>query len=253
MIKNPYDVLGVSPNASDEEIKKAYRRLSRKYHPDANVNNPHKDEAEEKFKEVQEAYDEIMKDRQNGAGSGAYGYGGYGQNGYGSQGGYGQNGYGGQGSYGQNGYGGYGQNGYGQGGYDGYGGSSYRQDDDPEMQAVLHFIQSRYFQDAINVLNRMDASKRNGRWYYYSAIANAGIGNNVTAKEHAEKAVQLEPSNMEYRRFLMQMESSGSWYEDMGKDYGFGTTIVNPATCIGAICLANILCNSMGLCFMPMR
>ena len=53
MAKNPYDVLGVSPSASDDEIKKAYRDLTRKYHPDANVDNPLADLAEEKFKEVQ--------------------------------------------------------------------------------------------------------------------------------------------------------------------------------------------------------
>ena len=63
MTKNPYDVLGVSPNASDDEIKRAYRDLTRKYHPDANVNNPLADLAEEKFKEVQEAYDIIMRER----------------------------------------------------------------------------------------------------------------------------------------------------------------------------------------------
>ena len=53
---DPYSVLGVSRNATDEEIKKAYRKLSRKYHPDANINNPNKDQAEEKFKELQQAY-----------------------------------------------------------------------------------------------------------------------------------------------------------------------------------------------------
>ena len=50
MNKNPYDVLGVSPSASDDEIKKAYRDLTRKYHPDANVDNPLADLAEEKFR-----------------------------------------------------------------------------------------------------------------------------------------------------------------------------------------------------------
>ena len=58
---DPYQVLGVSRSASDEEIKKAYRSLSRKYHPDANVNNPNKAQAEEKFKEVQQAYDQLSK------------------------------------------------------------------------------------------------------------------------------------------------------------------------------------------------
>ena len=60
---DPYSVLGVPRNASDDEIKKAYRKLSRKYHPDANINNPNKDQAEEKFKEVQQAYEQIMKER----------------------------------------------------------------------------------------------------------------------------------------------------------------------------------------------
>lgn len=76
---DPYSVLGVSRNATDEEIKKAYRKLSRKYHPDANINNPNKDQAEEKFKEVQQAYEQIMKEREYGsAGGTSGGYGGYG-------------------------------------------------------------------------------------------------------------------------------------------------------------------------------
>ena len=72
---DPYQVLGVTRSASDEEIKKAYRNLSRKYHPDANVNNPNKDQAEEMFKRVQQAYDQIMKERQHGTTGGYSGYG----------------------------------------------------------------------------------------------------------------------------------------------------------------------------------
>jgi len=73
MIQDPYDVLGVPRNAGMDEIKKAYRKLSRKYHPDANINNPHKAEAEEKFKQVQEAYDQIVREREGGAAGGSYG------------------------------------------------------------------------------------------------------------------------------------------------------------------------------------
>ena len=81
---DPYSVLGVSRNATDEEIKKAYRKLSRKYHPDANINNPNKDQAEEKFKEVQQAYEQIMREREYGSSGGSSGgYGGYGYGGFG--------------------------------------------------------------------------------------------------------------------------------------------------------------------------
>lgn len=70
-IDDPYKILGVSPNASDDEIKKAYRELIRKYHPDANSGNPLADLAEEKFKEVQTAYSRIM-DMRSGKTTGGY-------------------------------------------------------------------------------------------------------------------------------------------------------------------------------------
>ena len=75
---DPYEVLGVSRGASDDEIKKAYRKLSRTYHPDANINNPNKAEAEEKFKQVQQAYKQIMDEREHGTTyqSGGSSYGG---------------------------------------------------------------------------------------------------------------------------------------------------------------------------------
>ena len=160
MNKNPYDVLGVSPEATDDEIKKAYRELSRKYHPDANVDNPLKDLAEEK-----EAYDTIIKERENGGG---YHYG------YGNAGSYTT----GSGSYGNSGYGGAGST------------------TNVERQAVYNFINNRRYQEALNLLNRME--DRNAEWYYLSAAANAGMGNNVLAQEHAAKAVNMEPNNLQY-------------------------------------------------------
>ncbi|MBE6991199.1 MAG: tetratricopeptide repeat protein [Ruminococcaceae bacterium] len=60
-MRDPYEVLGVSPSASEEEVKKAYRELARKYHPDKYVDNPLADLAQEKMKEINEAYDTIMK------------------------------------------------------------------------------------------------------------------------------------------------------------------------------------------------
>ena len=66
-MNDPYSVLGISRGATDDEIKKAYRALSRKYHPDANINNPNKDQAEAKFKEIQQAYQQIMKEKEMGA------------------------------------------------------------------------------------------------------------------------------------------------------------------------------------------
>ncbi len=68
-MNDPYQVLGVKPDASDEEIKRAYRELARKYHPDNYQNNPLADLAEEKMKEINEAYDAVTKQR---SGSGGY-------------------------------------------------------------------------------------------------------------------------------------------------------------------------------------
>ncbi len=66
-MSDPYKILGVEPNASDEQIKNAYRTLARKYHPDNYINNPLADLATEKMKEINEAYDQIQKMRTGGA------------------------------------------------------------------------------------------------------------------------------------------------------------------------------------------
>lgn len=181
---DPYQVLGVSRSASDDEIKKAYRSLSRKYHPDANINNPNKDQAEERFKQVQQAYDQIMKEKQSGAAGAGGPFGGF----------------------------------YGRYTYNNAGSSA--QDDNPKVRAAGNFISNGYYNEALKVLDEVPFAERRGRWYYYSAIANQKLGNTATAIEHIQRAVSLEPNNMQYRQFMQIIENGGSWYSDMGNIYG---------------------------------
>ena len=78
-MKDPYEILGVARDASDDQIKTAYRNLARKYHPDHYDGNPLSDLAQEKMKEINEAYDQIMAERSGRAGQSQY-YGGYSPN-----------------------------------------------------------------------------------------------------------------------------------------------------------------------------
>ena len=228
-MSDPYSVLGVDKSASDDEIKKAYRRLSRKYHTDANINNPHKDEAEARFKEVQQAYQQIMDERERGYTSGgqggSYAGGGSGQGGS-SYGSYGP--FGGFGPF--SGYGGYGQ--------EGNAGSG-QENTDPHLRAAANYIRSGHYQEALNVLDGI--RERSALWYFLSASANSGVGNNVTALEHAREAVRLEPENMQYRMLLERMEGGGTWYQQRQTMYGYPGSF--DSSCCVKLCVANILCN----------
>lgn len=218
---DPYQVLGVSRDASTEEIKKAYRMLSRKYHPDANINNPNKAEAEEKFKQVQQAYKQIMEEKENG--TSAYGSG----NSYG-------------GAYGNSGYGrAYGGGNY-SGGY-GYSGSS----EDAEMQAAFSYLNNRRYQEAMRVLNNI--SRHNAQWYYLHAIANAGLGNNISAVQDAQTAVNMDPGNMQYRQLLSQLQGQGQWYTDMGQGYGYDRSGMD----MGKWCCECLAINAFCSCCCP--
>lgn len=200
MMTDPYKELGVSRDASNDDVKKAYRELSRKYHPDANVNNPLSDLAAEKFKDVQAAYDQIMKERE----------GGYSSN----------------------------------GGSTDYGRPQGGTGDSPELSTVYNYLNARRYREALNALNNIQP--RTARWYYYSAIANAQTGNNFVALNHAREAVNMEPSNMEYRNLLNQMDWQNRRYDNTRQQtYGGGSGCGSGNFCCD-LCVADTLCECMG-------
>jgi molecular chaperone DnaJ len=201
MISNPYQILEVSPNASNEEIKKAYRELSRKYHPDSYVNNPLAELAEEKFKEVQEAYDQIMKEREQGSNPYHNGYSGYGQSSY----------------------------------------SSSSDTSNAQLNAAANYLNARRYREALNVLAGI--SNHTARWYYYSAIANAGIGNNIMANEHITQAMNMEPNNPEYTNLYNQLQWQNQRYNSTRYNTGGGYNAGN--LCCDLWC-ADSLCECMG-------
>ena len=217
---DPYQVLGVAPTATDDEVKKAYRQLCKKYHPDANVGKPDAAQAEKKFMEVQQAYEEIMHRRQGGGARAGSGYNGQSQQQ--RPGGYGGYGYGGQGGYDDDPFAQFFGGAYGYGQQRGYQQYGYQQEQDTviEMRAAKNYIDTGHYAEALNALNSVPAGKRNARWYYLSALAQAGLHNNAQAMEYARQAVSMEPGNMQYQQLLSQLQSGGAWYGQRGTSYG---------------------------------
>jgi len=222
---DPYQVLGIPRGASEEEIKKAYRKKAKEYHPDLHPDDP---VAAQKMNEVNEAYDMLKnpekyerrraQEQQQSS---------YRQTYYGNSGSYQQSGSGYSNGQNTGGYGG----GYGYGGFSFedlfggfgryYGGSSQysgpraQQGDPADMVQAIHLINARRYTEAIRTLSSMTSNYRNGRWYYLMAMAYKGNGDHAQAYSMIQKAVQIEPGNQSYqilyRQYSQQMQGAGEY------------------------------------------
>ena len=212
-MRDPYQVLGVPSTATDEEVKKAYRDLARKYHPDNYHDNPLADLAQERMKEINEAYETVQSQRK-AARSGGYSAGGqsYGQ------------------SYGQ----GYGQS-YGyQGGY----ASRY--------QRVRMAISQGDLNLAEELLNAQ--SDHDAEWNFLKGAVCYRRGWLDEARQYYQTAVQMDPDNAEYQRALDVAEGRGGY-----RPNGYSTmttTSCGNADCL-RLCGATLCCNALGVpvCF----
>lgn len=174
---DPYKVLGVTPQTSDDDVKRAYRELARKYHPDNYVNNPLADLAEARMKEINEAYDQIMAER-SGKSTGASQQ---------------QNAYGG-GAYRQQSYGGY------------TGGQQQRTSAFGQVRAAIN---AGNLSLAEEMLQR--SSQRNAEWFFLMGTVYYRKGWYDEASRCYQQACAMDPGNAEYRSALNMLNMTGGY------------------------------------------
>ena len=211
---DPYQVLGVSPSATDEQIKNAYRELARKYHPDNYVNNPLADLAQEKMKEINEAYDQIQRQRKQQ-----------------------QQSYSGQASANR----GYSNAGYSRQSYSGQGRSQFAD--------IRQLLNSNCLSEAEELLEGIPQQRRDAEWYYLRGRVFYVHGWLDQAYSYYTRAVQMNPGNAEYQTALNQL----MWQRNTGRPSGGYGDYRNVQSggmsgcdmCSGLIC-ADCCCECMG-------
>ena len=230
-MSDPWQVLGVSRTATDEEIKAAYRKLAHQYHPDL---NPGDESAAKHMQEINAAYDQIKNTDAYRASQESQAY---------------------RSSSGQG-------PGYAEyhdpfaGGWNPFNwsaGSAWQQwensgeQGDQVLQAAESFNNAGQFDQAIHILNTVPVQARGSEWYYLSAVANYSVGNRITAMQHAQAAVRLAPDNREYTSFYNRIRQGS---EDYRHNVSFGNfgTFGNLSKLFAGICVANVLCR-ICLCF----
>ena len=206
-MNDPYKILGVPEDASDEEIKKAYRELARKYHPDNYHDNPLEDLAQEKMKEINAAYEQITKERASGRRTGGAG-------------------------------GAYGGGSYGYGGYQSYGG--YGSSQSSVLQQARIAINTGNISRAEALL--ANYSDHNAEWNFLKGVVCYRRGWMDEALRYYRTAVQMDPGNAEYRQALDYMEGTDDTAYRPGGSFG---TLCSGNPCLSRCCLYT-LCSSGG-------
>ncbi|MEI3104053.1 MAG: DnaJ domain-containing protein [Oscillospiraceae bacterium] len=196
-MRDPYQVLGIPSTATDEEVKKAYRNLARKYHPDNYHDNPLEDLAQERMKEINEAYETIRNQRKAAQSGGQSGYGSGYNPGYGA--------------------------GYNTGYNTGYSGAY-----GAAWQRIRLAISQGNLNLAEELLNAQ--TDHNGEWNFLKGAVCYKRGWMDEARRYYETAVQMDPGNAEYQRALDMINGNGAAYRPNG--YGH----VSTGSCAGDNC-----------------
>lgn len=246
MIDDPYQVLGVPKGSSEAEIKKAYRKRAKEWHPDLHPNDPN---AAKKMNEINEAYDILMNPdkyaarQQQEQQREAYRQQHQNQNGYGN-------------SHQQQNPGGWaGDFGFDFDDFFGFGyygdgsGSASRPNTEPGdsivIQRAVQAINNRQYQAAVSMLANVISTDRNARWYYLNAVANYGCGNMIGAMDHIQRAIQMDPNNQTYQQLYRRYRRGSQTYETNAQDFTKGAAQMQKM-CLG-LCAAQFCCNPYGM------
>ncbi len=228
-MSNPFEVLGIPNNASETEIKDAYRTLAKKYHPDNYNNAPDIAEvAAEKMREVNEAYNTIMKDRKNGgSGAGSSANSGSRPNSSSNAGS----------SYRPNPGASYSSADSGNAG---------RYSTTTSFANVRGLIMAGRYDDADEVLGLVSAERRNAEWYFLKGTVLYSRGWLEQSYTYLQTAVNMDPGNNEYRAAFNQAgkmrSGSAGGYKVSGKD-GVGCNLCS--SCCSFMC-ADQCCECCG-------
>ena len=185
MISDPYKVLGLEQDATADDIKKAYRLMAKKYHPDLHPNDP---SITEKMNEINEAYDMLTNPEKYAAKRVQ-------QEAQEQQ----------------------------ESGWEtvreqstvqqGIARPEVLPEDPVEVELVIQYINKNLPADAIRVLTKITSEGRNARWHYLSALASYMQGNYAQAADHMQKATQMEPQNQTYMQLLSQFQQMSRAFE----------------------------------------